>query len=491
MAGKVTRKVKIIATIMLIAMGLQCFPIPVLGSNFSAQLAKRDQFIKKANTKVNQSLNKQLDLITKVTKGGFSFLEKQTGLNEQNKLYKTTKNRTLEKTGFKLGVAEGTKDFSMGAFSFLATPDKLPTKVKAMGGAVKNAVSSTVSNPRAVASGLSSSFYGWLTHKEADPLKRGRRAGKTVGFEGAFFVAGGTTVKAANKASKVAGIVTKTPKARAVAPKAASITPKAVVAAPKAASITSKTATVAASITSKAASITSKIAAPGVKINSKAKILTEKAWHSVTRGFNNIKVGGTSKQRGSTIKNEGYPFTRQKKLPYTYNVGDLFEGVEITAKKGNVLTLANKDKLYENIKINPGEDIFAPVKQVKLNYKKLNPLYGVFYDESGKRANGSFLLVINHKKNLLMTKKKDFTYHSQLAEGKPVTWAGQALFTNGQISLIDNISGHFLPEAERFKEVFPVLQKHLPSLTKDLYKPAAPIRFVKWELTRPLKKSLR
>ena len=46
---------------MLITMGLQCFPIPVLGSNFSAQLKKRDQFIKKANMKVNQSLNKQLD----------------------------------------------------------------------------------------------------------------------------------------------------------------------------------------------------------------------------------------------------------------------------------------------------------------------------------------------------------------------------------------------------------------------------------------------
>ena len=64
MVGKATGEVKIIATIVLIAMGLQCFPIPVLGSNFSAQLAKRDQFIKKANTKVNQSLNKQLDLIT-------------------------------------------------------------------------------------------------------------------------------------------------------------------------------------------------------------------------------------------------------------------------------------------------------------------------------------------------------------------------------------------------------------------------------------------
>ena len=269
MVGKATRKVNIIATIMLIAMGLQCFPIPVLGSNFGAQLTKRDQFIKKANTKVNQSLNKQLDLITKVTKGGFSFLEKQTGLNEQNKLYKTTKNRTLEKTGFKLGVAEGTKDFSMGAFSFLATPDKLPTRVRAMGGAVKNAVSSTVSNPRAVASSLSSSFYGWLTRKEADPLKRGRVAGKAVGFEGAFFVAGGTAVKAAvkatNKASKVAGIATKTPKT-------------------------------ASTTTSQIARITPKITASGVKINSKAKILTEKAWHSVTRGFNNIKVGGTSKQ---------------------------------------------------------------------------------------------------------------------------------------------------------------------------------------------------
>lgn len=171
MTGSLKRRVKKFAIIILFAFALQCLPMPVFGLDFSALLQKRDQFINAVNTEVYQSLNKKSEVITKFTLGGFSFLEKRTGLNTQNKFYKKVKNDILFKTGYKIGAANGTLDFVMGAALFLAKPEKMPAKIAAIGGTFEKSLSYAVSNPRAVASILSSSFYGWLTKKEGDPLK--------------------------------------------------------------------------------------------------------------------------------------------------------------------------------------------------------------------------------------------------------------------------------------------------------------------------------
>lgn len=252
-----------------------------------------------------------MELITKFTRGGFSLLERRTRLNEQNKLYKTTKDHILYKTGLKVGAAEGTIDLVMGTVSFLATPDKLPAKIKAIGGVFENAVSNAVSNPRAVASNLSSSFYGWLTQQEADPLKRGKTVGRAVAFDGAFFVVGGgagkTVVKAANRASKVAGTVTKTSKAAAVVPKVASTTPK---------------------------TVTSGI---------KAKILTEKAWHSITRGLSNVKPEEAAVKTVANGNN----------AKITAEVGGIATTVKSIFEKGDVCTAIIKCKDGSGCKARP------------------------------------------------------------------------------------------------------------------------------------------
>lgn len=121
-------------------------------------------------------------------------------------------------------------------------------------------------------------------------------------------------------------------------------------------------------------------------------------------------------------------------------------------------------KLYENTKIIPGEDIYAPINFVELTYRK-----GILYDEGGKPAHNCFLFVIDHKSKFLMTNIGPNKYHTQLAKGKPVLWGGEAVVENGKVILINNFSGHYKPDAKDFKKMLSILRKSFPGLTKDVF----------------------
>ncbi len=130
---------RIIVLVIALFLILQFFPYSALAFSlndvdsrikdfFLFKVEKSDRFLHTVNTKVDQNLQRPTELITSLTRGGFSLLEKRVGVNEENKLYKFVKNATLRKTGFKLGVAEGMKDFTMGTASLLVQLNTLPAR---------------------------------------------------------------------------------------------------------------------------------------------------------------------------------------------------------------------------------------------------------------------------------------------------------------------------------------------------------------------------
>lgn len=394
------------ALITLVVMLLQCFPTAVFGldlklkENVHAFVEQRNKLLQTATARVNQSFLTTADLMTKLTKGGFSVLESRTGLNEQNRLYGVAKNHIARDIGTRIGFTKATKDFSLSAVSFgtklLTAPAGVldlaykikekpqEYKQKAISGA--QIVAGIVANPKLMLDSVYQCYKNAEDQAKKDPFKMGELQGQTVFFAGTLLLGGGTakTVSSVNKLEKI-------------------------------------------------------------KLNNLLQ--------TTKNGFVAFKNDQTA------------TFLPRFELPFTYKIGDIFEGVRITAKKDNQLILANEIRLYENTK-KPRGLAYDQIELVQFSHRK-----GLVYDDDlDLPLNGWFLYVLDHKGKLLLTKLRNDISHSQIAQGKPVMYAGVLSIKDGLTHLITNSSGHYMPVAKDFKYVLPVLKTQLPDVSKESFK---------------------
>lgn len=223
--------VRIIVKICLFAFFILCIPEPAYGFDldirdyFRSQVERSDRFIQNVETKVNHSIQTPTTLITKLSQGGFSLFEKRTGVTEDNKLYQVAKNSTLRKTGIKLGVVEGTKDFVMGTVSLLAQLNTLPARTINLAYNVKEkpqeykekavtgitVLAGAVANPKPILRSVQQSWQNTVAEAQKDPLKMGKLQGEVAAFGGTLLIGGGQAKTAAKagglleKVAKVAG----------------------------------------------------------------------------------------------------------------------------------------------------------------------------------------------------------------------------------------------------------------------------------------------
>ncbi len=183
---------------------------------FRTKVEESDSFIERFNSRSDQYVNRPTTLITKMTQGGFSLLEKRQGLSEQNKYYQDIKYSCLRKVGFRLGVVEGTKDFVTGTVSLLAYLESLPARtinlaynVKEKPQAYKDKVTAgaknvagVLVNPWSVFNNIYQMGKSKLEEAKNDPLKMGVLQGEVAVFGGTMLLGGGQvkSVSIVNKA---------------------------------------------------------------------------------------------------------------------------------------------------------------------------------------------------------------------------------------------------------------------------------------------------
>ncbi len=411
-------KLKLIITLTI--MSLFCPTVPAFGldlrikENVRAFVEQRDKMLQTATLKVNQKYNTTSALFTGFTKGGFSIFESRTGLNKRNedktqKLYVAAKNRILRGVGVRLGVAEGTKDLALEMADFSAQLVTLPAGLVNLGYNIKE-----------------------------DPQKYKKSA-----------VSGAKTITSmlTNPGSLLSALYQE----YKITEKEAQKDPLTM------GKIQGKSAVYAGTFLLGGGQVKSVSAAKKVGTLTKAGNTVNNLMPRMKKGLLVFKNDQTA------------TFLPSQKLLFTLNVGDMFEGVKIIQKEGNLLTLANGVKLYENARKVDGEDIFA-----KIDYAKFTTKQGLLFDESERLANGRFLYVIDYYDNLLLTKKGKAKFHSQLPLGKPVKYAGELQLEDGMVKMINRVSGHYLPKTEHFGEIFPTLQRYLPGITKELFTPDIP-----------------
>lgn len=221
---------KVITIILSAVMAIHCFPKTALAlelntgirNYFRSQVERRDKLIDSVNTTIKQSLNQHTELVTKLSRGGFSLLEKQYGLDEQNKLYQGVKNHVLQDVGFRLGAIKGIGDFTSETFSLAATLDTLPARTITLAynvneqpreylhkgvNAVENFTQIVVNLPAIV----NSAYQHWQkisAEAKKDPVELGKLTGEMTVF-GTSFLLGGGQVKALAKTNKLKKIYPK------------------------------------------------------------------------------------------------------------------------------------------------------------------------------------------------------------------------------------------------------------------------------------------
>lgn len=215
------QKVKIIACITLLAIGVSGISSPAFGVEFKLRelfqnkVKASDKFINSFTEKADTLVDVSAGLVTLITRKGFFTLERRTGLNEQNLLYRESKKNSLETIGFGLGVLEGTKDFATGTVSLLAYLESSPARAINLAYNIKErpleykkkvidggkTAAGILANPLPLLGGM----YQWgkNTYLEAqrDPLKMGKLQGEVTIFGGTLLLGGGQ-FKAAGKAGK-------------------------------------------------------------------------------------------------------------------------------------------------------------------------------------------------------------------------------------------------------------------------------------------------
>lgn len=157
-------------------------------------------------------------------------LEKRTGLNDENKLYKVAKNATLRKTGLKLGLAEGMKDFTMGTASLLVQLNTLPARTINLAYNVNDKpqeykekmVSGTktlvgvLARPQFLFNSIKQSWQNTVAEAKKDPLQMGKLQGEIAAFGGTLLLGGGQ----AKSVTKAGGLLKNAAKTSTIAQKA-------------------------------------------------------------------------------------------------------------------------------------------------------------------------------------------------------------------------------------------------------------------------------
>jgi hypothetical protein len=425
--------IKMLTASTLMVIILQCFPAAAFGAEFNLRartrnaVEKKDDVLTSIKTSVNYHFNKSLGIIEGLTGQGFSLFERHTGLDQKNRVYAAFKNTTLHKIGFQLGIVEGAKDVGLLATELVVDTVTAPVGLLNTGYNIKEdpekyknmvtygaaSLFYTLANPRPLVNNVSQSIKTTLAEANKSPLKRGKLEGKVVAGIGTCVLIGVSTAPArmvslANKLEKL------------------------------------------------------------TQVGRTGQFILPKRWLYVS----NLKV--TSKATGVSssqinVASRATTVLPSLKLISNTKVGDLFDGVKITKIEGNRLTLANGNKLYENVRLVEGEDVLA-----KVDLARFTPRNNLLVDELSNPAQGRFLYVIDPKGNLLMTKSAKGKYHSQLVQGGPVKYSGEIYFKDGIITKIDRVSGHYLPRVEDFDANLPIFQKYFPGVTRDLFNPDIP-----------------
>lgn len=425
---------------------LQCFPTATLAfelkslkDSVRAFVEKRDNSVDAIKNKVNNYFDLTNTITTKFVKGGFSTLESQTGVNSENKLYNAVKKRSLEHIGFKLGGGKALKDTGLFATDLGAKLVTLPIGIVNLGYKVKDnpkkyqeslsngakTFAGVILNPLPVAKNLYQNFVTVQNKAKQDPLEWGK-------FQGEFVTYG-----------------------------AMSVLPTGNVKVPS--TLKNVLSTVKTSAFTKTSNLVNKIDlgvlipdinlgyAPTPVLGGAVRGAGEK---TAVKWVPSIKTESTIAQISQKAENGLFNF----------NVGDLFNGVKIADKKGrNQLILANKEKLYANIVKYPNE-VYSDSKLVTLIKKN-----GLLYTDTGKLAHGVYPFVIDHRSKFLTGVATPKVYHGEIAKGLPVKWAGMVRISKGKIYGISNESGHYLPKAEDFLNMLPILKEHLPNLTEKMF----------------------
>lgn len=99
------QKVKIIACITLLAIGVSGISSPAFGVEFKLRelfqnkVKASDKFINSFTEKADTLVDVSAGLVTLITRKGFFTLERRTGLNEQNLLYRESKKIVWRQSG--------------------------------------------------------------------------------------------------------------------------------------------------------------------------------------------------------------------------------------------------------------------------------------------------------------------------------------------------------------------------------------------------------
>lgn len=424
-----SRIIKVLSIFTLFMVLLQCFPtatsayeLKSLKDSVRAFVEKRDNSVDTIKNKVNYYFDLTNIITTKFVKGGFSTLESKSGLNSENKLYNAVKRRSLEKIGFKLGGGKALKDTGLFATDLGAKLVTLPMGIVDLGYKVKDnpkkyieslsngakTCAGVILNPLPVAKNLYQSFVTAQNKAKQDPLAWGEFQGELFTY-GAMSVlpAGNVKVPSALKNLKIDLGILLPDINLGFAP-----TP------------------VLAGAVRGAGGKTAVKWVPSLKMESTIAQVSQKAENGLLN----------------------------------FNVGDLFNGVKIADKKGrNQLILANKEKLYANNLKYPNE-VYSDSKLVNLINKN-----GLIYSDTGKLAHGVYPFVIDYRSKFITGLATPKVYHGEIAKGLPVKWAGMVKISKGKIYGISNESGHYLPKAEDFLSMLPILKEHLPNLTEKMF----------------------
>lgn len=172
-------------------------------------------------------------------------------------------------------------------------------------------------------------------------------------------------------------------------------------------------------------------------------------------------------------------------LNYRYQVGDMFEGLKVTAVNGNSMELENGITLFSNVRI--GQEDVSLLRSFHNYYLPKKNKDG-FYIDSQNQLIQKLLYVIKMDENILLSTNKiggKRVTHSMLAHGEPVRASGEILIKYQKIKT--NLSfnakrvltaryewndntGHYLCNGVNYENFVGSLAKKIPEIKKDNFK---------------------
>lgn len=172
-------------------------------------------------------------------------------------------------------------------------------------------------------------------------------------------------------------------------------------------------------------------------------------------------------------------------LNYRYQVGDMFEGLKVTAVNGNSMELENGITLFNNVRF-AQEDVSLLRSFNNFYLPKKNK--AGFYIDSQNRMIQKLLYVIKMDDTLLLSTNKiggKRVTHSMLAHGEPVRASGEIIITyhkmktdmpinakkvlTARYQWNDN-TGHYLCNGINYENFVESLAKKIPEIKEDNFK---------------------